>query len=78
MSEWIREWTGCDPAAERLRETQCTLGNGYFATRDALTRTWSNCPTGCSSGSVCGAPRNRLRRGTLIRSSRQPLPAISE
>ncbi|MES9523581.1 glycoside hydrolase family 65 protein [Streptomyces capoamus] len=36
MSEWIREWSGYDPAAERLRESLCTLGNGYFATRGAL------------------------------------------
>ncbi|BCM64771.1 MULTISPECIES: glycoside hydrolase family 65 protein [Streptomyces] len=38
MSEWIWEWTGYDPdpAAERLRESLCTLGNGYFATRGAL------------------------------------------
>ncbi|EST36471.1 glycoside hydrolase family 65 protein [Streptomyces roseochromogenus] len=36
MSEWTWEWTGYDPAAERLRESLCTLGNGYFATRGAL------------------------------------------
>ncbi|MEU6577566.1 glycosyl hydrolase family 65 protein [Streptomyces sp. NPDC046805] len=36
MSEWIWEWTGYDPAGERLRESLCTLGNGYFATRGAL------------------------------------------
>ncbi|MEV5875425.1 glycosyl hydrolase family 65 protein [Streptomyces sp. NPDC052101] len=36
MSEWTWEWTGYDPAAERLREALCTLGNGYFATRGAL------------------------------------------
>ncbi|MGW7543193.1 glycoside hydrolase family 65 protein [Streptomyces sp. NPDC054770] len=36
MSEWTWKWTGYDPAAERLRESLCTLGNGYFATRGAL------------------------------------------
>ncbi|MCX4903792.1 glycoside hydrolase family 65 protein [Streptomyces sp. NBC_00878] len=38
MSEWTWEWEyeGCDPAAERLRESLCTLGNGYFATRGAM------------------------------------------
>ncbi|GGS81195.1 glycoside hydrolase family 65 protein [Streptomyces cinerochromogenes] len=34
--EWTWEWTGYDPAAERLRESLCTLGNGYFATRGAV------------------------------------------
>ncbi|WOP39128.1 glycosyl hydrolase family 65 protein [Streptomyces sp. Li-HN-5-13] len=36
MSEWTWEWEGYDPAAERLRESLCTLGNGYFATRGAV------------------------------------------
>ncbi|MER6735900.1 glycoside hydrolase family 65 protein [Streptomyces puniciscabiei] len=36
MSEWTWEWTGYDPATEQLRESLCTLGNGYFATRGAL------------------------------------------
>ncbi|MFJ1730534.1 glycoside hydrolase family 65 protein [Streptomyces sp. NPDC088254] len=36
MPEWTWEWTGYSPAAERLRESLCTLGNGYFATRGAL------------------------------------------
>ncbi|MGW2638874.1 glycoside hydrolase family 65 protein [Streptomyces sp. NPDC001348] len=36
MSEWTWEWAGYDPAAERLRESLCTLGNGYFATRGAV------------------------------------------
>ncbi|MFF9375778.1 glycoside hydrolase family 65 protein [Streptomyces griseoluteus] len=36
MSEWTWEWSGHDPAGERLREALCTLGNGYFATRGAL------------------------------------------
>ncbi|MFF4534315.1 glycoside hydrolase family 65 protein [Streptomyces sp. NPDC001407] len=35
MTEWTWEYEGYDPATERLRETLCTLGNGYFATRGA-------------------------------------------
>src|ERR1043165_9155181 len=35
MPEWTWEWKGADPAQERLRESLCTLGNGYFATRGA-------------------------------------------
>ena len=30
------EYEGYDPAGERLRESLCTLGNGYFATRGAV------------------------------------------
>ncbi|MFJ8113349.1 glycoside hydrolase family 65 protein [Streptomyces sp. NPDC096132] len=36
MSEWTWEWNGYDPAGERLRESLCTLGNGYVATRGAV------------------------------------------
>ncbi|KUO19301.1 glycoside hydrolase family 65 protein [Streptomyces dysideae] len=36
MSEWTWEYEGYDPGAERLRESLCTLGNGYFATRGAV------------------------------------------
>ena len=36
MSEWTWEWEGYDPGSERLRESLCTLGNGYFATRGAV------------------------------------------
>ncbi|KUL22200.1 glycoside hydrolase family 65 protein [Streptomyces regalis] len=36
MSEWTWEYEGYAPAAERLRESLCTLGNGYFATRGAV------------------------------------------
>ncbi len=41
-SAWSLIYDHYDPAAERLRETLCTLGNGYFATR------------GASPGSVAG------------------------
>ena len=37
MSEWSLIYDDYDPAAEKLRETLCTLGNGYFATRGATT-----------------------------------------
>lgn len=32
-SAWSLAYEGFDPAQERLRETLCTVGNGYFATR---------------------------------------------
>lgn len=35
LADWTWEYEGYDPAAERLRESLCTLGNGYFATRGA-------------------------------------------
>ncbi len=35
MSAWVLEYNGFDPALEGLRETLCTLGNGYLATRGA-------------------------------------------
>ncbi|MFI6409564.1 glycoside hydrolase family 65 protein [Streptomyces sp. NPDC050548] len=36
MTDWTWEYEGYVPADERLRESLCTLGNGYFATRGAL------------------------------------------
>lgn len=35
MSEWTLAYDGFDPARQGLRETLCTLGNGYFAARGA-------------------------------------------
>ena len=35
MSDWFLIYDGFDPAREGQRETLCTLGNGYFATRGA-------------------------------------------
>ena len=35
MSTWHLTYSGFDPDKEKLRETLCTLGNGYFATRGA-------------------------------------------
>ncbi|WP_078952311.1 glycoside hydrolase family 65 protein [Streptomyces sp. NRRL F-5755] len=33
--EWTWQYEGYDPSQERLRESLCTLGNGYFAVRGA-------------------------------------------
>lgn len=35
MGIWSLAYESFDPSQERLRETLCTLGNGYFATRGA-------------------------------------------
>ena len=35
MNDWCLSYEGYDPQQEGLRETLCTLGNGYFATRGA-------------------------------------------
>jgi alpha,alpha-trehalase len=35
MLDWTLVYEDFDPARERVRETLCTLGNGYFATRGA-------------------------------------------
>ncbi|MFF3906139.1 glycoside hydrolase family 65 protein [Streptomyces sp. NPDC001848] len=37
MTVWTWQYEGYEPAEERLRESLCTLGNGYFATRGALS-----------------------------------------
>ncbi|HEX5542672.1 MAG TPA: glycosyl hydrolase family 65 protein [Micromonospora sp.] len=34
---WLLDYTGVDPDAEGVRETLCTLGNGYLATRGAAS-----------------------------------------
>ncbi|MFE6280930.1 glycoside hydrolase family 65 protein [Streptomyces sp. NPDC057877] len=36
MTGWTWEYEGYEPTDARLRESLCTLGNGYFATRGAL------------------------------------------
>lgn len=36
-SAWSLVFEGFDPAREGIREALCTLGNGYFATRGAVT-----------------------------------------
>ncbi len=35
VDEWSLRYDGFDPGREGLRESLCTLGNGYFATRGA-------------------------------------------
>jgi alpha,alpha-trehalase len=35
VSGWTLRYEGYEPAAEKLREALCTVGNGYFATRGA-------------------------------------------
>ncbi|MEU7283513.1 glycosyl hydrolase family 65 protein [Streptomyces sp. NPDC045431] len=37
MTDWMWEYEGYLPERESLRESLCTLGNGYFATRGAAT-----------------------------------------
>jgi alpha,alpha-trehalase len=39
MRGWSLVYEGFDPEQERLRESLCTLGNGYFATRGAAPET---------------------------------------
>ncbi len=39
MSDWDWEYHEWNPQEEKLRETLCTLGNGYFATRGAREET---------------------------------------
>jgi alpha,alpha-trehalase len=36
VNDWVLTYEGFDPEAEGTRETLCTLGNGYFATRGAV------------------------------------------
>ncbi|MEU3793989.1 glycosyl hydrolase family 65 protein [Streptomyces fructofermentans] len=36
MTSWTWEYDDYEPSGERLRESLCTLGNGYLATRGAL------------------------------------------
>lgn len=35
MPKWIWQYEGHDPSEEPLRESLCTLGDGYFTTRGA-------------------------------------------
>ncbi|MGW5532266.1 glycoside hydrolase family 65 protein, partial [Streptomyces xanthochromogenes] len=44
MKDRAWRYEGYDPGQERLRESLCTLGNGYFATRGALPE--------CTAGTV--------------------------
>ncbi|MGW1952920.1 glycoside hydrolase family 65 protein [Streptomyces sp. NPDC001920] len=65
MSEWTWEYEGYDPAGERLRESLCTLGNGYFATRGAVPESRAglvHCPATYAAGVY-----NRLESGVAGR-----------
>ncbi len=42
MSDWSLLYEGYDPQQEGLRETLCTLGNGYFATRGAAPNAFAD------------------------------------
>lgn len=42
MSTWTLAYDHFDPAQERLRESLCTLGNGYFCTRGAAENADAN------------------------------------
>ncbi|WP_409056093.1 glycoside hydrolase family 65 protein [Streptomyces sp. SYP-A7185] len=58
IGSWVWEYEGYDPADERLRESLCTLGNGYFATRGAAPE----CPADevHYPGTYAGGCYNRL------------------
>ena len=42
MESWIISYNKYKPKEESLRETICTLGNGYFATRGAMEGSVAN------------------------------------
>jgi trehalose/maltose hydrolase-like predicted phosphorylase/CheY-like chemotaxis protein len=41
-SSWKVIYNGFRPAKESLRESLCSLGNGYFATRGAMSESWAS------------------------------------
>lgn len=56
---WRLQYVGFDPATEPLRETLCTLGNGYWATRGAAPEVDSTPPH--YAGTYLAGVYNRLR-----------------
>ena len=58
MNPWLLSYDGFDPDDEGLREALCTLGNGYFATRGALSE--SNADGVHYPGSYVAGLYNRL------------------
>ena len=56
--EWSLVFTGFEPAHEGVRETLCTLGNGYFATRAAAP--WSIADDVHYPGTYLACGYNRL------------------
>jgi alpha,alpha-trehalase len=58
VNGWALVYEGFDPAQERLRESMCTLGNGYFATRGAAPE--SNAGPSHYPGTYIAGCYNRL------------------
>lgn len=58
MSDWQLEYHEWDPEKVGLRETLCTLGNGYFATRGATEE--NSCQRIRYAGTYLGGGFNRL------------------
>jgi len=58
-SAWSLVYDGFDPAREGIREALCTLGNGYFATRAAMS--WAMADDVHYPGTYVGCGYNRLR-----------------
>jgi trehalose/maltose hydrolase-like predicted phosphorylase len=58
-ADWSLAYDGFDPARERVRETLCTLGNGYFATRGAAP--WARAEAAHYPGVYLAGGYNRLR-----------------
>jgi trehalose/maltose hydrolase-like predicted phosphorylase len=58
-SAWSLVYEGFDPAAEGPRESLCTLGNGYFATRGAAS--WAKADGVRYPGTYLAGGYNRLR-----------------
>ena len=73
MSGWSLVYEGFDPDQERLRETLCTLGNGYFATRGAAPESEAGGPhypgtyiAGCYDRLVSVVEGRRLEHEDLV------------
>ncbi len=58
-SAWSQVFEGFDPVREGIRETLCTLGNGYFATRAAAA--WAVADNVHYPGTYLAGGYNRLR-----------------
>jgi len=58
-STWSLVYEGFDPASEGTREALCTLGNGYFSTRGAVT--WARADGIHYPGAYLAGGYNRLR-----------------
>ncbi len=59
VNDWLLSFDGFDPASERHREALCTLGNGYMATRGALSEAVAD-PDVHYPGTYCAGLYNRL------------------